>query len=551
MTSTLPTFDPVRGASDPDRFWSTTNTAEATPRILTPLCWSVWGAGLESAWLRSMGDFGVLSRHEQMMSADMNQRSTAAIYGRQAVNVDVLRAVLARLPGVKPDDVERDLLGSVRDGLEPEASAPRRIPVIMTKLPVALLRLESRFSKMYRDQAGWWRREVYMGSTDSGAAGQPIEMLRKASHRFGEAMYIHSQVRFLIPAAEGSVNNAAARSGVPDLAARALRGYGNVAETQMADALWEVANGTGSLESFIETYGFHGPYEGNVYTRSWREDDAPLRNLIKSYRNRPELVRPTDRESHSITERISAEKELLAALPPIRRQSVLFMLRRAAGLTRKLELTKAAYLMALDGCRAAARALGSDLVARGRLSDCDDVFFLTIDELDEVLNDTSRDVRGVISFRKAERRKYEQITLPVAFTGMPPEDTGFAAAGPATPTSLIGKASGGGVVAGTARVVTDLNDDVDLGSSDILVCRFTDPSWTPMMALASALVVDIGSQSSHGAVVARELGITYVIGTDIGTKVIHDGDHLVVDGVTGTVTVDRARRATDSPRAGD
>ncbi|WP_253260222.1 PEP-utilizing enzyme, partial [Nocardia farcinica] len=78
---------------------------------------------------------------------------------------------------------------------------------------------------------------------------------------------------------------------------------------------------------------------------------------------------------------------------------------------------------------------------------------------------------------------------------------------------------------------------VDLDESDILVCSFTDPSWTPLMSLAAALVIDIGSQSSHGAVVARELGIPYVIGTEVATRVIRDGDQLLVDGDAGTVRI--------------
>jgi phosphoenolpyruvate-protein kinase (PTS system EI component) len=50
-------------------------------------------------------------------------------------------------------------------------------------------------------------------------------------------------------------------------------------------------------------------------------------------------------------------------------------------------------------------------------------------------------------------------------------------------------------------------------------------------------VVDIGGQLSHAAVVARELGIPCVMNTRDGTRVVHDGDHLRVDGGTGTVEI--------------
>ena len=63
--------------------------------------------------------------------------------------------------------------------------------------------------------------------------------------------------------------------------------------------------------------------------------------------------------------------------------------------------------------------------------------------------------------------------------------------------------AGGGPVTGRARVVLRPDEGDDLEPGDILVCRSTDPSWTPLFALADALVIDIGGAASHGAVVAR------------------------------------------------
>ncbi|WP_216892231.1 PEP-utilizing enzyme [Nocardia alni] len=244
--------------------------------------------------------------------------------------------------------------------------------------------------------------------------------------------------------------------------------------------------------------------------------------------------------------RVAAERELLSAVPKLNRPTTRFMLRRAAGLTRKLELTKAAYLMALDGCRAAARDLGAQHVSDGRLADVEDVFFLTVAELEAMRDDSSVRVEDRIAYRRAQRAIYEELSLPTTFTGMPSATSEVTAAEYPDRRVLEGKASGGSRREGRARVLTDPDADADLEEGDILVCRFTDPSWTPLMMLASALVIDIGSQSSHGAVVARELGIPYVIGTDIGTRVIRDGDHLVVDGGANTVTIAH-RRGQDRP----
>jgi pyruvate,water dikinase len=93
------------------------------------------------------------------------------------------------------------------------------------------------------------------------------------------------------------------------------------------------------------------------------------------------------------------------------------------------------------------------------------------------------------------------------------------------------------VVEGTVRVVLDADSDDVLTDGEVLVCKFVDPGWTALVSLAGALVTDIGSPASHGAIVARELGITCVVGTGNGTRVLHTGDVVRVDGSTGEIAV--------------
>ena len=65
----------------------------------------------------------------------------------------------------------------------------------------------------------------------------------------------------------------------------------------------------------------------------------------------------------------------------------------------------------------------------------------------------------------------------------------------------------------------------------------TDPSWTPLFALANGLILEIGGMLSHGAIVAREYGIPAVANLQNATKILSDGDQLFVDGYSGKVTV--------------
>jgi pyruvate, water dikinase len=156
-------------------------------------------------------------------------------------------------------------------------------------------------------------------------------------------------------------------------------------------------------------------------------------------------------------------------------------------------------------------------------------------------------VREVVSLRRAQRAEFENVDLPRSFTGPPAP----IALGPthgskhddperntaARPPSISGLGVCEGTVVGRARVLVEIDEDLDLDIGDILVCGNTDPSWTSIMALASGLVVDMGGSASHAAIVAREMGIACVVGTGNGTKVIPDGATIEVDGTAGTVTV--------------
>ena len=69
----------------------------------------------------------------------------------------------------------------------------------------------------------------------------------------------------------------------------------------------------------------------------------------------------------------------------------------------------------------------------------------------------------------------------------------------------------------------------------MLVCPYTDPEWTPLFTLASAVVVDTGGTLSHAAIVAREYKIPAVLATGNATKVFKDGELIMVDGSNGIV----------------
>ena len=76
---------------------------------------------------------------------------------------------------------------------------------------------------------------------------------------------------------------------------------------------------------------------------------------------------------------------------------------------------------------------------------------------------------------------------------------------------------------------------IRLQRGDILVTRATDPGWTPVFPLVSGLVLEVGGQLSHGAIVAREYGIPAVLNVSGAMNSIREGQIVTVDGTSGRV----------------
>lgn len=110
---------------------------------------------------------------------------------------------------------------------------------------------------------------------------------------------------------------------------------------------------------------------------------------------------------------------------------------------------------------------------------------------------------------------------------------------------LTGTARSGGIFTGTARVLDDPDAFGTFEPGDILVAPITTPAFTPLFALASGVVTDIGGILSHSSIVAREYGIPAVLGTGTATRRIRSGDTITVDGDHGRVLLtDAASTAT-------
>lgn len=106
---------------------------------------------------------------------------------------------------------------------------------------------------------------------------------------------------------------------------------------------------------------------------------------------------------------------------------------------------------------------------------------------------------------------------------------------PAAALILKGAPASPGIISGPVRIVPDVKHLEKISKGDILVTDMTTPDFVPAMKKAAGIVTNRGGQTSHAAIVSRELGVPCVVGTNEATKVLTDGMIITVNGSTGEV----------------
>jgi phosphohistidine swiveling domain-containing protein len=515
----------------PELYWTTTNASEAIPGVLTPLAWTLWGPCGEKTMRRVFHTIGGLPSSVLQLPTDERDLMISIFYGRIAINVDTFVRIGNAMPGVKGTDLAHQMLGYVPDEL-PTDTAWRRYPVVLWKFPPTFLRMPAMVGDLATGTESWYRATIdAVPQLDLSAARR---LFRDARQRFDEAVYVQTLTTTTgIQPIFQQLTALAERAGVePGIL---MVGHGSHVESQLVQDLWDCSRGRRDLDEVVASYGYHGPGEGQVSGTVWRQDRGPLDRVLTTYRDMPDEKDPRSESQSNTAARRSAEADLLSSLSATRRPSARLVLRLAERYLPLRGACKVAFLQSLDVCRAASLRIGELLTGAGVLAAPDDIFYLTCDEL---LSDIPVGSGDSVATRRTERQSYLGIELPVSWRG-DPKPTVPAEAQCAVKFNGVGVSRG--QVTGPVRIILD-PADVDMQVGDVLVARTTDPSWASVMYPAAALVVEIGGQLSHAAVVARELGIPCVMGIPDVTRRLRDGDLVRVDGATGTVEILDAAR---------
>lgn len=175
------------------------------------------------------------------------------------------------------------------------------------------------------------------------------------------------------------------------------------------------------------------------------------------------------------------------------------------------------------------------LLKAGVIHEKEDIYYLTFEELREVVRTRQLDYQ-VIYQRKKDYQQYEKLTPPRVITSDGEIVTGAYSLEHLPAGAIAGLPVSSGVTEGRARVILSM-EDAALEDGDILVTTFTDPSWTPLFVAIKGLVTEVGGLMTHGAVIAREYGLPAVVGVENATRLIKDGQRIRVNGTDGYIEI--------------
>jgi len=270
----------------------------------------------------------------------------------------------------------------------------------------------------------------------------------------------------------------------------------------------------------------HGHREGALLLISqpcWADDPAATLGAISA------MARTSGTAEGQGTAR--AEQQLFAhpvLRPALLRNVTQRWLAAARTLTQFREDTHYYATIGIPMVRRILGEYGRRLVEAGVLDRAEDVHHLRAAELDLTW---PPDYATVARLRSLVVRR-ARLRHSLAGEGWPPVGVDEAVE---TDALLTGTGASAGRVTGPVRLVTSSADFSGLRAGEVLVAPYTNPSWTPLFALAAAVVVDTGSVGSHAAIVAREYGIPAVLGTRTATATLTDGQLITVDGTHGRV----------------
>lgn len=520
-----------------DALWVNTNVGEAIPDVVTPLTWSIVRAlDIESGFIPGyyLWSGNICGR----IYSNISQR-LSAITGLYGMDVKRGMSLLGDLFGKFPEEMNMPVYPFARLELI-KVMLPR-----IRKLIKNTIKASKNMSQYIKDTPDWCRRMTKQinnaKATDELSSLwnddlQPYNIKAWWMHVAGGskgvlAMTLSKKLKKMVGTEDSNIllSN--------------LRGDSELASLGPVVGISKVINGNISREEYLSQYGHRGPHEFELSIPDPAEDEIWLDMQINEFvRSKTDVERLLKNQHSKYEDAFQRFQEKF----PNKIKWLEKQLKKAAEGARNRELARSELVRVFRINRAFALKVGEITGIY------EDVFFLYINDIINLITKDDKSALKFISARKENYEKFKELPpLPSIIKGRfnPKEwvnapnrrvdyyDSNMTVS--VSPDSEIIKGFSGsaGRVEGNVRVLLSPEEGENLLPGEILVATTTNVGWTPIFPRAAAVVTDVGAPLSHAAIVAREMGIPAVVGCGNATLRLKTGDRVIVDGGNGIVEI--------------
>ncbi|MGD9147355.1 MAG: PEP-utilizing enzyme [Anaerolineae bacterium] len=544
--------DPWNDSLDGEYLWSNVNFGEAVTEVMTPLSWTV---------LKLIFDQWVLHP---------GHGTAGNIGGRPYLNISLFVSVLQALGRSRQDVLELlegTLYMHLPDGIEipllpmPKRSLPSILwAVVRTRLrerggakglPAYLATNAVRCSQLrcrIREAAD--KKELlalWQGRICPHVTGSVWHVMGSASSSAAHTMGLRRALEDLVGPDDAQVliSTLSKGSGSSN-GSGASDSSGLLASLGPVVGIARLARGEMDRDDYLERFGHRGPHEFELSYPRPAEDPDWLDRELARFRENPVDV---DGQLEGQRADFGAAWARFQTRYPDQADTMRKRIDKAAGWARRREAVRSEYVRDRWLVRTFALRAG-ELTGLG-----DDVFFLTLDELLDLLSGDATAVASIPAQRETYERyralpSYPSIIVgrfdPFQWAANPnrqPDLFDARAPGrkqepqPGSANLISGSPGSSGRVEGLVRRLDHPENGDQFQAGEVLVAKQTDIAWTLLFPRAAAVVTDVGAPLSHAAIVARELGIPAVVGCGDATMRLKTGDRVRVDGGRGTIEI--------------
>ncbi|MBU7011792.1 MAG: hypothetical protein HXS46_13980 [Theionarchaea archaeon] len=295
----------------------------------------------------------------------------------------------------------------------------------------------------------------------------------------------------------------------------------------------------GEMAEFLKCFGDRCSQELELSVPRWEENPKFVLSMVANYLG-TEDSNPAQAIKEQKNIRVQAADRILRKLSknPVEKMIFRKVLKKMHEYIVARESLKTALIRGVSAMKILYLVIAEKLANEGMLENTDDIFYLKMTEVSDIIAGTLRkeQFKDFIRERREEKILCENLDVPNIIMGMPPPIEELKCT--VEPRAqLEGVGCSQGVVTGRAKIVRDPSECPEIKEGEILVTSVTDPGWSPLLVTAGGLVVELGGTLSHGIIIAREYGIPAVTRVENATRIIKPGQLITVDGGRGIIYI--------------